>query len=127
MDATKLINDFPAFGNQNVYPLSSIGFWLAVATQLVNASVWGDLANTGIELLAAHHMVLEARAVRAASTGAVGGITEGPVAGKTIDKVSITFAVEAAKEDGAGSYNSTIYGQRFWHLTQLVGAGGVQL
>jgi hypothetical protein len=121
--------DYPEFANVALFPDSALTYWLMVANMLVNPCVFTDTVSYTLmnELLAAHHLKLEADAARIALNGGVAGTTQGPISGKTVDKVTISFAVEAAKEDGAGSYNSTVYGQRYWHLTQLFGAGGVQL
>jgi hypothetical protein len=127
MDPAQFVIDFPEFADANLYPVSLITFWLNVATQLVNAGLWQGLTNVGIELLAAHNLVLEVQAARVANNGAPGGIAQGPIAAKSVDKVSINFAVEAAKEEGAGQYNTTTYGQRYYRLAMMFGAGGLQL
>lgn len=119
--------DFPEFGSVTIFPESALTFWLMVAGLMVNPNVFQDMTNPAQELLAAHHLKLEADAARIAVNGGVGGTTQGPISTKSVDKVSVGYAVESAKEDGAGSYNATIFGQRYWHLTQIYGAGGVQL
>ena len=119
--------DFAAFADTTVYLNSTLTYWLCVSQQLNNPNAWKTLLVTGIELLAAHFMVLETQAMRTALNGGIPGLATGPIQSKAVDRVNIAYAVQMAQEDGAGSYNATIYGQRWWHLAQLVGAGGVQL
>ena len=121
--------DFPEFASETIFPESSLTYWLLIASFMVNPCVFvqAELLNMQMELFAAHHLKIEADAARVAANGGVGGTTQGPISSKTVDKVTIAFAVEAAKEDGAGSYNLTVFGQRYWHNTQIFGAGGVQL
>lgn len=127
MDPAQFVTDFPEFGSTPLYPVSAITFWLTVAEQMVNASLWQGMTNLGIELYAAHNLVLEAQALRTSRNRIPGGISQGPISAKSVDKVSVAFAVEAAAEDGAGQYNLTIYGTRYYRFTQIFGAGGVQL
>ena len=134
MAATPVTNDqfrqdYPEFASTVIFPESSLTYWLLIAFYMVNASVFVqlELYNMQMELFAAHHLKLEADAARVAANGGVGGTTQGPIASKSVDKVAVAFGVETSKEDGAGSYNLTIYGQRYWHMTQIFGAGGVQL
>ena len=126
-DATQFVTDFPEFNNATNYPVDSITFWLTVAALLVNAPLWGDLTNLGIELLAAHNLVMEAQSLRQNANGAVVGIMQGPIASKGIDGVNVSYAVEAVKGEGAELYNLTTYGLRYWQLARMIGAGGLQL
>jgi hypothetical protein len=127
VDNKRFRNDFPEFADPGAYTDSTLSYWLTVAQMLNNPCVWGTLLPTAIELLAAHYMVQEAQALKIANAGGIPGIQSGMVQSKAVSAVSISYAVQGALEDGAGSYNATIYGQRWWHLAQLVGAGAIQL
>lgn len=127
VSADQLRQDFQAFADPVVYPDEDLNFWLVVSQLLNNPNAWKELLTLGIELLALHFLILEAQAQRTAANGGVPGLASGPIASKAVDRVNIAYAVQAAVEDGAGSYNQTTYGQRWWHLAQLVGAGAVQL
>lgn len=137
--AASLRADFTEFADTSLYPEPVVNFWLNVASQLMNKDRWGapapvttpPTANTlydiGQELFAAHNLVLEARAMAEAANGAPPGTTTGPVSGKSVDKVSISYAVEGAIEPDAGHWNLTIYGTRYARLVKMIGAGGIQL
>lgn len=116
---------FPEFTDATLYPNGLVSYWLSVAEKLVNADRWGTLTDTGIELLAAHNIVLERKAAAASETGAVPGEASGGVASKSIDSVSVSYDTSSSAEEGAGNYNLTTYGQRYWHLAKLMGAGGM--
>lgn len=126
VDEKRFRSDLPEFSDGAKYTSGSVNFWLAVAQQLNNPARWGTLLPVGIELLAAHYMLGEAQALATANAGGFPGLATGPVGSKSVSQVSISYAVQAALEDGAGSYNATIYGQRWWHLAQLIGAGPIQ-
>jgi hypothetical protein len=127
VDAKRFRADLSEFADLATYTDSTLNYWLTVAQMLNNPCVWGTLLPTGIELLAAHYMVQEAQALKIANAGGIPGIQSGMVQSKAVWQANISYAVQGALEDGAGSYNATIYGQRWWHLAQLVGAGAIQL
>lgn len=127
VSADQLRQDFPAFADATIYPDDQVNFWLCVSQQLNNPYAWQTLLTLGIELLAMHFIILEQQAQRTAANGGIPGLASGPIASKAVDRVNIAYAVQAATEEGAGSYNQTTYGQRWWHFAQLVGAGAVQL
>lgn len=129
--------DYPEFDNQNVLP-SQITYWLAVAGMLLNQSRWGAPAPTddspptsmydvGVELFVAHNVTLEWRALAEGNRGALPGLTQGPVAAKSIGPASVNYAVEHSVEIDAGHWNETIYGRRFIQLVYMFGAGPLQV
>lgn len=137
VDAKRFRTDLPEFADPVTYTVTTINYWLTVSQLLNNPCAWGTLLPTGIEMLAAHFITEEAQALKVAtaSGGALPGIAgaSGPISSKAVDRVNVAYAVQAALETGpagsggAGSYNGTIYGRRWWHFSQLVGAGAIQL
>lgn len=120
--------DFPEFADGSVYTNGTLNYWLAVSQRLNNPCVWKDLLPLGIELLAAHWITEEAQSQKAALTGGnPGAAVGGPVQSKSVDAVSISYAVQSIMEQGAGDLNATVYGRRWYHFAQLFGAGGIQL
>jgi hypothetical protein len=51
----------------------------------------------------------------------------GPVASKSIDKVSVSYDTAAAAMKDAGDFNLTTYGVRYLRIAKMMGAGGLQL
>ena len=128
VDEKQFRHDFAEFSDPSAYTPISVKYWLAVSQRLNNPCIWKDLLPLGIELLTAHFVTLEAQALKAGLTGGNPGIAGmGPMGSKSVSQVSISYAVQMAQEEGAGSYNSTTYGQRWWHFTQIFGAGAIQL
>lgn len=118
---------FPEFSDLASYPSATIDFWIDVAAQMLNASRWGTLLDTGIALFVAHNMVLERQNFRATINGGVPGIQSGVIASKGVDKVNISYDTASGVEEGAGHWNLTNYGSRFVRLTRMFGAGGIQI
>lgn len=119
--------NFPEFADISVYPVSAFDFWYGIAGQLLDEDRWGTLLDVGAQLYVAHNLVLEAQAQRTGAAGGAPGAASGPMSGKTVDKLSATYDVASAIEVGGGSFNLTTYGQRFFALVMMVGAGGMQL
>lgn len=122
-----LRSDFPEFASTTSYPDSTVNFWIGVAGNMLIASRWGNMLSVGIELYAAHNLVLEAQAVVTTAIGGIPGIAKGPVSSEGIDKGSVSYDSVTASEDGAGNWNLTIYGSRFIRMAKMFGAGGLQI
>lgn len=121
IDATKFRADFPEFADAAKYPDAAVAFWLALAGKLLNAQRWVDMLDFGTELFVAHQLTLAARNAKTA------GAVAAPVAAKSVDKVSVTYDTSAVRLENAGHWAATNYGQQFYQLMQLAGAGGVQV
>ncbi|MFP3756795.1 MULTISPECIES: DUF4054 domain-containing protein [unclassified Cupriavidus] len=119
--------DFPEFADATKYSDASIDFQLIIATSLVNPCRWGVLTDQGIELCAAHFLVLARRDEATAEVGGIPGQVTGPQSSKAVDKVSASYDTGAATIDDAGMWNLTTYGVRFLTLARMMGAGGMQL
>lgn len=131
--------DYPAFADQTVYPETSVQFWLALAYQMMNPARWGTppagqspspptaIVDIGAELFAAHNLSIEARNQREAASSIPPGMHTGPISGKSVDKVSINYDVNAGIIEGAGHWNLTVYGTRFIFLSRMFGAGPIQV
>jgi hypothetical protein len=132
------VADFPEFGNQSQYPVPVIQYYMALANILLNQDRWGapsvlatspptTLIDMAAELFVAHHIVIEYRAQRAAAAGAPPGDATGPVSSKGVGPISVSYDTGAVAEPDGGFYNLTVYGQRFFNLVRMAGAGPLQL
>lgn len=101
--------------------------WIAFAKLMLNADRWGDALDMGVSLYVAHNLALQMTAARAGANGAAPGASSGPVASKSVDKVSVSYDTGAATLTDAGAWNLTTYGVRFLQLARMFGAGGIQL
>jgi hypothetical protein len=117
--------DYPEFSDNVAYPDSAVTYFLNLAYALLNGDRWGAQLDIGAELFVAHNLAIEKRAQLEAANGEVPGTTTGPVASKSVDKVSISFDVGSAVQANAGHWNLTIYGTRFARLIRLFGASPI--
>jgi len=117
--------NFPEFTSATQYPNGQIQFWLDFAYTMLNAGRWGQTLDMAAQLYAAHNVVLERRAIDEAGLGKPPGVTTGPVASKSVDKVSVAYSVSEGTATDASHWNLTIYGTRLWRLIKMFGMGPV--
>lgn len=127
MDEPTFRTDFPEFASTTTYPAAQVNFWLGIAANRVNPDAWGDLADLGTCLFVAHNLVLSQRAAASAAAGGAPGGSTGVMSAKSVDKVSASYDVRSATVDGAGNWNATDYGVRFYQYAEMMGAGGLQV
>ncbi|UEW68632.1 hypothetical protein [Burkholderia phage BgManors32] len=127
MDIDQFRQTFPEFGDASVFPDAVVQIWLTVAVSLVNPLRWMELTDIGIGLVTAHHLAISLRDKKTAAVGGVPGQVTGPQTSKSVDKVSASQDTAAVTLDGAGFWNSTMYGVRYYTLALSMGAGGLQV
>jgi hypothetical protein len=135
IDVAGFRSDFPEFGDTGKYPDSGVTYWMNLAGALFTGR-WGlpapigqppSLYDLGVELFTAHNLALERRAQNEAASGAVPGMSTGLVNSKSVNGVSLSFNTTLGIEQGAGYYNLTVYGLRFWNLLQMIGMGPITI
>ena len=119
--------DFPEFSNTTTYPDTLITYWLAVAALLVDPARWGTLATAGQELVTAHYLVLGMRDRAAAAAGNAPGQVVGLQTAKGAADLNVSYGYENVLVEGAQAWNQTTYGQRYFMLARMFGAGGLQI
>lgn len=135
--ASQFIVDFPEFGDATAFPPSAISFWLKIANGdtsvtpplngMLNPQRWKSQYNIATELFIAHNLALEKMAMDAARLGATPGLNTGPVASKSVDKVSVAYNTQAAVIPDAGHWNLTTYGTRLLWMISMFGMGPIQI
>ncbi|MBZ9939142.1 DUF4054 domain-containing protein [Mesorhizobium sp. BR1-1-16] len=125
----KFIADYPEFyDGPDPQPASSIvQGWIDFAAIMLPADRWGAALDRGIELYVAHHIALQMKGAAVGRLGGIPGQVQGPLASKTVDKVSMSYDTGAVAIEGAGDWNLTVYGVQFQRLARMFGAGGIQL
>lgn len=123
---------FPEFGSSpgiGVFSDARINFWLTLGATLLDATRWAGLLDHGLALFTAHHLCIDNANDMAANVGSGANIgqVKGPVASKSVDKVSISYDVNSVALERAGHWNLTSYGNQFYRLMMMTGAGGYQL
>ena len=124
MDAATFKTIFPEFTSTAD---ATITFWITVAVGLLNEERWEDQIDMGIALFTAHHLVIDSRDTASATAGGSPGAVPGVVTSKSVDKVSVSYDGTLGTYEGAGFWNQTNYGVRFFQMARLVGAGGYQI
>lgn len=117
---------FPEFTDATAYPDGRINFWLSVGDRLLQTKRWQDMKDHGLALFTAHHLVLQARDVRAAAVGGIPGDKTGVVASKAVDKVNISYDNASTVDPRDGHWGLTSYGLQFRRLSNIAGMGGLQ-
>lgn len=125
--ATSFRQAYPEFIDAVAYPDARITAQIAASALLMNSAAWGELLDYGTQLFVAHKLAIGRRRQRVAGFGGVPGEVTGPVASKSVDKISKSFDTGAVTFDGAGDWNATEYGVEYYRLAQMIGAGGAQL
>lgn len=119
---------FPAFQDIDSYGVEEIAMYLAVADAMLTPRRWPEPFRTlGMGLFAAHQLILSKRDQNVSEAGGVPGAASGIVSSKSVGGVSISYDTSSGLEQGAGAWNLTPYGTRFYRLLRLVGMGGTQL
>ena len=104
---------YPEF--KEVDPLT-VGFFIVDAKAELSSSVWGELYKRGLLALVAH--LLELQRLRVEN----GGAPNQTVASESAGALSVSYGGAAlSPEDEV--YNSTVYGQEYLRLRELVGFG----
>lgn len=108
---------------------SQVLFYLKLAAKSLNHTRWDDLYEEGCYFFAAHFLSLDMLAQK--SVDGTGGIAASAGAtvstSKTVGSVSISETKGGTAGNSfveAGDYNQTTYGQRYYRMVQIVGAGG---
>lgn len=123
---TTLRTLFPEFSNLTKFPDALVAAWIPHAQQLVGEDRWGDSYELGVCLVVAHNVALGAVNAALSAAGQAPGGSVGVVSNRSVDKASVGYDVNLAKEEGAGFWNRTTYGQQYFRLVRIFGAGPVQ-
>jgi hypothetical protein len=112
---------FPEFNDPVAYPDATIEMWISLCP--IDPCIWGSMYNLGQGLWTAHELK------KFGPANGTGGLAQkgGPVQSKSVGPVSVSYDLTLGKEEGAGSYNNTIYGQQFIHWARLLGMGPIQV
>jgi len=122
---------YPEFASIGTYPDSQVNYWICSAQMLIGTDrLTTDLGPCGFSLwdlacslFVAHNLVLEKQAYDAAKNGGTPGASVGPMTNKSVGPVSVGYDASLVKIEDAGPWNATIYGQRFYQLYRMAGAG----
>lgn len=127
MNVAQFRGDFAEFANTATFPDTAVNRYIALSALYLDPTRWGANLDYGTELFIAHHLAVDALNASAVAVGGIPGAVKGPETSKSVDKVSISRDAGAVTNEGAGFWNLTTYGVRFWQLSNMMGSGGLQL
>lgn len=120
-------SEFPEFGDTTSYPDAQLNFWASIAEAQVVQRVWCDMFTFGVKLYVAHEVTIATQNVRATANGGSPGQSGGIANSKAVGAVNVAYDFATQSEKDAGWWNRTTYGQQFYRLVRLFGAGAIQL
>lgn len=106
---------FPEFSDTAKYPVATFNFWAAQADLNVNQRRAARQLTLALCLYVAHAVAMAAKAKADAAVGKTVGEVTGALTSKSVDKVAASYNPTTTIE-GAGPYNATLYGQRFYQM-----------
>lgn len=118
---------FPEFNDTSKYPDELITSWGELGALLIKQCTWKTAWTKGMSLYIAHQLVLASQNSKASQLGGSPGQQGGIAQSKTVGSASISFDAASSNETDAGFWNLTTYGKQFYRLTQIFGAGAIQL
>ena len=116
---------YPEFADKDRFPIVALDMYLAEAYRELNAQRFGAGLDFAAGLFVAHYLALRSRDAMAAASGGAIGQAQGPIASKTVDKVSVSYDTGATADPRAGAWNATVYGQQLWARMKAVGSGPI--
>lgn len=147
INAEILQNDFPELSNTTTFPISTIEYWIGIGEMMLNQWRWGpsdpstqspsvthNFYDYGLELWTAHNMVVEAEGLATsqqpsgiAGASAIPGAIKGFLNSTSAGDVSVSYGGQSQmmEQGNAGWWNQSVYGQRFYRLAKMVGAGPI--
>ena len=126
--AAELRADFPAFADASTYPDSAIDFWLGIATAALPHWCGCTMYRLGLELYAAHNLILDAQATAQTAAGGIAAGQLGAVANKSVGPASIGYDNQIGSVGAdAGPWDATVWGRRFYYLARQFGMGPIQV
>lgn len=114
---------FPEFSDVSVYPDASLTFEASIAETMMDPTVWGLMFVNAVMLRVAHEVTIAGQNAKAGTAGGTPGNMSGPIQSKQVGSVNATYDTQATTEKGAGYWNTTTYGKKYWRLVQIYGAG----
>lgn len=126
MDASTFRALLPEFDDTKKYKTATINVWINQGSATVNGAALSGRRDLVLAYYVAHHLVLGERNKAAAKRGAPGQATN-VISGKNAGGLSLTYDTTIASDEGAGHWNLTDYGKRYWKMVRMAGAGGAQI
>lgn len=126
LDYDSFINYFPAFTNQTQFPPDRVQVFIDLANLQVD-SKFGSLQAYVAGLWAAHNIVIEEQQANSVNQGLLPGDTVGVLKTVSAGTTSTTWDTNIAVIEGAGQWNTTFYGRRYYEYNRMFGAGPTQV
>lgn len=123
----EFLNAYPEFSDPVAWPKSRVEMRLVLADSFVRTFGLCDSVAKHLKGLYTAHYLAAHGSSTASGTLVGGALGQGIVSSKGVDGASVSYDTATGSEEGAGFWNTTVYGREYWQLIQGLGAGGVQL
>jgi hypothetical protein len=125
---TSFRQQFPGYANTATFPDPMVQVWIDLSAQFVSLDRWGtELVDYGRSLWAAHHLTIQGADAATTALGGAAGGGGGVLSSKSGGGLSASYDVGSVMEQGAGFWNQTVHGREFYRLSQMMGAGPLQI
>lgn len=114
----------PEFSD-TAYAQATVNFWIEQAKAHLNEGRLGKKYDLACIYFVAHHVALSRANERAAASGGAPGQQTGPISSKSIGPVSVSYDTSSVTLNGAGAWNATAYGRKYFQIVRGAMLGGV--
>ncbi|KAA0117876.1 DUF4054 domain-containing protein [Methylobacterium sp. P1-11] len=115
-----------AFPELATFPATQVDFWIGEAVNQLSSARFGMSYDLACMLYVAHQLSLSAAVTSAvASGGSATSVSLAPVTSKSVGPVSKSMDAGLTSFAGAGDWNATPYGVRFYGLLKRFAVGPV--
>lgn len=113
-----LVAVFPEFGDAATYPDAAVTFWLDQAGIALTQAVFGQQLDLATMLWVAHNLVLSRMGTAGSGVGSLA-----PTTSKAVGGASKSMDPSLVLSEGAGIWNGSLYGVRFYNLVRALATG----
>lgn len=113
-----LVAVFPEFQDTATYPDAAVTFWLDQAGFALTQAVFGQQLDLATMLWVAHNLVLSRMGTTGGGVGALA-----PATSKSVGGASKSMDPSLILSEGAGIWNGSLYGVRFYNLIRALATG----
>jgi hypothetical protein len=114
----------PEFSD-TAYAQGTVNFWIEQAKVHLNEGRLGRKYDLACIYFVAHHVALTRMNERAAKSGGAVGMQSGQISSKSVGAVSVSYDTSSVSMSGAGEWNATAYGRKYFQLVRGAMLGGV--
>jgi hypothetical protein len=121
----KFVGVFDEFADTTIYSREKVQFWIDAAYSQINADRFGAHLELAVMLFTAHQLAFARMSSKQAQGGGIVGQFSGVQQSKSVGGVSVSYDTKSIVNEGAGHWNATTYGVRFYQMMRGLSTGPV--